>query len=75
MHPLKQLRDLLRVAEPSSGTVVKTGSNMTIATVNGVQAITPLPGDVTSYRVGDTVVIKNGILIGRRNYNSDIYVV
>lgn len=66
MHPLKQLQDILSTRKPvSSGKVVAVSpTGISVALKSGV---TVLPRtDATVYNVGDTAVIRNGVLAGKR---------
>lgn len=76
MHPLKQLQKLMTPKTTNHGRVIAQQQGLlTVATCFGTQAITPNPGDVTKYVVGDTVRISNGQVLGKRIRQPTIYVI
>lgn len=76
MHPLKQLKQMLRESSPNQGKVIQTkGNELMVATNRGSLPITKLTSDATKYAVGDSVVLVNGQVVGRRIRNPTIYVV
>ena len=75
MHPLKQLQKILQESSPKQGKVVKIGAELRVATHQGSMAITPSANDATVYRVGDAVILSNGVIIGRRIRTPTIYVI
>jgi hypothetical protein len=74
MHPLKELKKILEKKTPNNGKVITSGTSLLVATNQGQFSITPTPGDATKYTVGDDVILSNGVIIGRRNRSSTIYV-
>lgn len=75
MHPLKQLRSLLQASSSNTGKVIQAGgAALQVFTRDGLLSIAPSSQDATRYRVGDTVVLKNGVIVGRRNAISEVYV-
>lgn len=76
MHPLKQLRKIIQPTPPNTGKVIQsTGTSLQVFTRDGqLSSLTPTARDATRYRVGDTVVLKDGIIVGRRNAISSVYV-
>jgi hypothetical protein len=76
MHPLKQLKRILRDPSPNQGKVMQANGNaVLVATNRGSLSLTKSAGDATQYAVGDSVVLANGVIVGRRNRQSTIYVV
>jgi len=76
MHPLKQLRKLLSVPESRQGMIVtQTQSSFIIATALGSQSVPRSAQDLTIYRTGDSVILANGVVIGRRLKPSKVYIV
>jgi uncharacterized cupin superfamily protein len=75
MHPLKQLRQLMKESSPTQGKVVKVGNELRIATSQGSLSITPQANDATVYRVGDSVILANGMVVGRRLPTPTTYVI
>lgn len=76
MHPIKQLQKLLQPKSTNNGQVVANLNGvLTVATKYGTQSITPRPGDVTQYSVGDTIKLLNGQLVGKRSNHPTIYVI
>jgi uncharacterized cupin superfamily protein len=75
MHPLKQLRKMMQESSPGQGKVVKVGTELRVATHQGSLAITPSVNDATVYRVGDSVILSNGVIVGRRLKTPTTYVV
>lgn len=74
MHPLKELRKLVKPISPNSGKVVKAGTELLIATSKGSLLLNKVPGDATQYNVGDEIILTNGVVVGRRQRNPTIYV-
>lgn len=75
MHPLKELRKLLTIKSTQRGTVVATSKNsVTLATTMGSKQARKLEADLTTYQVGDSVVVINGTIVGKRVNNSTVYV-
>lgn len=76
MHPINELRKLLSAKPRSTGTIVSADyGSITVATTTGVVTVNRLPGDATAYRAGDTAVLLDGRVIGRRSGDPPIYVV
>lgn len=75
MHPLKQLRSLLQATTPNTGKVVKVEDTLVIATRNGMLSVQQSSQDANHYSVGDTVVLNNGMIVGRRKTNNTVYVI
>jgi hypothetical protein len=75
MHPLKQLQSLLKERTSNQGKVVKVGNDLRIATSHGMVSVQPNPNDLTRYRVGDSVLLANGAIVGRRMPSTKVYVV
>jgi hypothetical protein len=75
VHPLKQLRSLLQSSSSNTGKIIQTGeAALQVFTRDGLLSIAQSSQDATRYRVGDTVVLKNGVIVGRRNAISEVYV-
>ena len=66
---------MMQESSPQQGKVVKVGSELRIATHQGSLAITPSVNDATIYRVGDSVILANGVIVGRRVKTPTTYVV
>ena len=76
MHPLKQLQRLLQPSTTHQGRVIsQTENSLFLATSKGSFSVTRSPNDATKYKVGDTVLMANGAVVGRRNREPSIYVV
>jgi len=75
MHPLKQLKGLMKETSPGNGKVVQVGTELRIATTQGMVTVQPSVGDATRYRVGDSVILVNGVVVGRRANSPTVYVV
>lgn len=75
MYVIDQLKRILNTNTPNSGKVVENGNSLTVATRQGTISVPKLAGDATPYKVGDTVVISNGVLVGRRIKQPQIYVI
>lgn len=76
MHPVNDLKRLLSRNIRQTGTVVNSNlDTVTVATSKGVVSVKRLPGDATLYRNGDTAVLLDGQVIGRRRGSPSIYVV
>jgi hypothetical protein len=75
MHPLKQLQKLLQPKSTNNGHVIAQANGiLTLATKYGTQAIPKTSGDLTVYRVGDTVKLLNGQVVGKRVNQPTVYV-
>ena len=74
MHPLKQLRRLIQTRVPNQGKVVGVDRDLRIATATGLLSVTRSATDATRYRVGDTVLLSNGQVVGKRLANPPTYV-
>jgi uncharacterized cupin superfamily protein len=74
MHPLKQLKGLLKETSPGNGKIVQVGNELRVATTRGTLSIQPSAGDATRYRVGDSVILNNGVVVGRRLNAPTVYV-
>lgn len=76
MHPLKQIRHLLREPSINQGTVIRsTATNTLLATPKGSLSVSRSLNDATAYKPGDVVLLANGIIVGRRHRTPTIYVV
>lgn len=75
MYQIKELKRLLNTSPPNNGTVVESGNSLTVATRKGTISVPKSAGDATAYKVGDTVIISNGVLVGRRIKRPKIYVI
>lgn len=75
MHPLKQLQKLLIPKSPNTGRIVSNSNgNLLIATAKGSQSIPKRVGDATQYKAGDSVVLVNGQVVGKRLNEPSVYV-
>lgn len=74
MHPIKELQKILTQSTPNKGTVVSAGENLIVATTNGTLSVSRNVGDATNYKAGDSVILANNKIIGRRLRASTIYV-
>lgn len=75
MHPLKQLQNLLQKRSPNQGTIVTSScSEMLIATTLGSLRVPRVTGDTTNYKPGDSVILVNGQVVGRKLRLPTIYV-
>jgi hypothetical protein len=75
MHPLKQLKSLLKERTANQGKVVNVGNDIRVSTNQGMVSVQPNPNDLTRYRVGDSVLLSNGAIVGRRLPSTTVYVV
>ena len=76
MHPLRRLQHLLAPpVSPNHGTILAIGTDLRIATSSGLLSVPRAVTDATVYRVGDSVVLANGVVVGRRNGTPTVYVV
>lgn len=76
MHPLKQLRKLLELPKTNQGRVIaRTASNLVLATPQGSVSVKRSNTDATIYNVGDTVLLANGVVVGKRNREPTVYVI
>jgi len=75
VHPLKQLKKLLKSTTPSQGKVLKVGNEIMVSTNKGMLSIQRSINDATTYHVGDAVILSNGIIVGKRQQSSTIYVI
>jgi hypothetical protein len=75
MHPLKQIQSLLKERTANQGKVVKVGEEIRVTTNYGMVSVQPNPNDLTRYRVGDSVLLANGVIVGRRMPATKVYVV
>lgn len=76
MHPIHQLRKLLKEPSTNQGRVIRSNeSSMVIATPKGSLSVTRSIGDATRYQVGDTVLLANGVVVGKRQRQPTVYVV
>lgn len=76
MHPLKKLSKLFGEKKTNQGKVIRTsGQNLIIATPKGSLSVQKNTNDVTSYTEGDTVLLANGVVIGKRLKQPKVYVV
>lgn len=76
MHPLKQLQKLLDVPKTNQGKVVSSTENtLILATPKGSLSVSRSVGDATRYQVGDTVLLANGVVVGKRQRQPTVYVV
>ena len=76
MHPLQQLRKILQKSQTNNGRVISASSTeILIATTKGSTRLPRTPGDVTNYQSGDTVILANGQVVGRRLRSPAVYVV
>lgn len=75
MNPVTALRRLIVPDPRARGTVVATvGDSVTVATARGTVAVRRPAGDVTPYHAGDSVLLVNGQLAGRRLGKPPVYV-
>jgi len=74
MHPIKQLKRILDDSSPSQGRVVSVGHDVRVSTTKGVLSIQKNNRDATRYRVGDSVILANGTIVGRRLPSTKVYV-
>lgn len=76
MHPLRELRKIINSTSPNRGKLVaiNEGRELRIATNQGVTSILKQPGDVTNYKVGDSLILSNGRVVGRRLTQPTVYV-
>lgn len=75
MHPLKQLQNLLQKRSPNQGTIVTSSSSeMLVATTLGSLRVLRGTGDTTNYKPGDSVILVNGQVVGRKLRSPTIYV-
>lgn len=75
MHPLKQLQQLLQPTKNNQGRVIaRTETNLVLATPQGSLSVKRSLNDATIYNVGDTVLLANGVVVGKRNREPTIYV-
>jgi len=76
MHPIKQLQKLLNPKSNNNGRVIATNQDsLTIATAQGSRVISKSSGDATQYRVGDSVALVNGQVVGKRSNAPTVYVI
>lgn len=76
MHPLKELRRLLKETETNHGKVISSSAKeIVVATTRGSATLIKTPGDVTRYQPGDEVVLANHQVVGRRSRSLTVYVV
>lgn len=75
MHPLKQLQKLLNPKSPNRGRIISISKeSLLIATTKGSQSFPKSIGDVTPYKSGDSVILVNGQVVGRRRNEPTVYV-
>ena len=75
MHPFKQLQKLLNPKSNNTGRVITAANgNLVIATAKGSQSISKSSGDATQYKAGDSVVLVNGQVVGKRLNEPTVYV-
>jgi len=75
MHPLKQLRNLLEIHKTNQGRIIaRTATNLILATPQGSISVKRSNTDATVYNVGDTVLLANGVVVGKRNREPTVYV-
>lgn len=76
MHPLKHLRNLLEVPKINQGRVIaRTATDLVLATPQGSVSVKRSNTDATIYNVGDTVLLANGVVVGKRNREPTVYVI
>lgn len=76
MHPIKQLRKILNIQQQNQGKVIQQfGDSMVVATTMGSQTIKLSALDKTNYQVGDTIILNNNTVVGKRLNNTTVYVV
>lgn len=76
MHPIKQLRKLLATPSTNQGKVVSSTENtLILATPKGSLSVSRASGDATRYQAGDTVLLANGVVVGKRQRQPTVYVV
>lgn len=76
MHPIKQLQKLLTPKSSNNGRVIATNNDsLTVATSQGSRVLTKTSGDVTNYRVGDSIALVNGQVVGKRSNQPTVYVI
>lgn len=75
MHPLTQLRKIFNSQKTNQGRVIsQTDSTLILATPKGSLSVARSANDGTRYQVGDTVLLANGVVVGRRNRVPTVYV-
>lgn len=74
MHPLKQLQRLLTPRVSNHGKVIGIEGDLRVVTTQGVLTIPRRASDATQYRVGDSVILANGQLVGKRLAEPPVYV-
>lgn len=76
MHPIKQLRKILNIQQQNQGKVIQQfGDSMVVATTMGSQTIKLSALDKTNYQVGDTIILNNNTIVGKRLNNTTVYVI
>lgn len=76
MHPIKQLRKILNIQQQNQGKVIQQfGDSMVVATTMGSQTIKLSALDKTNYQVGDTIILNNNTVVGKRLNNTTVYVI
>jgi len=76
MHPIQQLRKLLKEPSTNQGRVITSNDlSMVIATPKGSMSVTRSTSDATRYQAGETVLLANGVVVGKRQRQPTVYVV
>lgn len=75
MHPIRRIQNLLIPQAPNHGTILSIGTDLRVATAQGLLSVPHSASDATRYRVGDSVILSNGVVVGKRNGNPTVYVV
>ena len=66
MNIFTELREVLSSATLDEGKILSSsGTTFTVSTKRGSMQVERQVGDITNYRLGDTVRLKNSFLIGK----------
>lgn len=55
--------------------IARTATNLVLATPQGSVSVKRSNMDATIYNVGDTVLLANGVVVGKRNREPTVYVI
>ena len=67
---------ILNIQQQNQGKVIQQfGDSMVVATTMGSQTIKLSALDKTNYQVGDTIILNNNTIVGKRLNNTTVYVV
>lgn len=76
MHPIQHLKKLLNTSSTNQGRIISsTATAFVLATPKGSMSVIRSPNDVTVYKTGDTVLLANGVVVGRRLREPTTYVI